>query len=188
MCLDQGKRDVLGLVERVLGRGGGFDRDWLTERAILASRNEEVDELIRSVGSQFPTAEQEFVALSSDEAETDGDKLGAGSVPVEFSNTLNPSGLPPHKLVLKKGMPIMLLCRLNGSKAQTNGTRLAWWGFTRRVIDAEIATGSEQHVGHRVFVPRITFSPPDDGMQMPFRLKRRQFPVRPAFATTINKA
>lgn len=61
-------------------------------------------------------------------------------------------------------------------------------GFTRRVIDAEIATGSEQFVGQRIFIPRITLSPSDDGLQMPFKLKRRQVPVRPAFAMTINKA
>lgn len=56
------------------------------------------------------------------------------------------------------------------------------------MIDAEIATGS--HVGKRVFIPRITLTPSEDGFQMPFKLKRRQFPVRlkPAFAMTINKA
>jgi len=37
-----------------------------------------------------------------------------------------------------------------------------------------------------VFIPRIVFIPQDD--EFPFSWQRRQFPVKPAFATTINKA
>jgi len=39
-----------------------------------------------------------------------------------------------------------------------------------------------------VFIPRITLTPSEDGFRMPFKLKRRQFPVRLAFAMTMNKA
>ncbi|KAL4590721.1 hypothetical protein LXL04_003662 [Taraxacum kok-saghyz] len=53
------------------------------------------------------------------------------------------------------------------------------------VIDAEIAVG--QHAGKRVFLPRILLSPSDDDM-FPFKLRRKQFPVRLCFAMTINKA
>lgn len=183
VCLDHEKRTLQGLVDSIFGEARWSDRNWLTERAILASRNEEVDELNQFIGAQFPCAEEEFVSLSSDE----GTEL-EGSFPVEFLNSLNPSGLPPHRLTLKVDMPIMLLRNMNGSRGQANGTRLVCRGFTRRVIDAEIATGSGQHVGKRIFIPRITLSPSDDGTQMPFKLKRRQFPVRPAFAMTINKA
>jgi len=35
-------------------------------------------------------------------------------------------------------------------------------------------------------IPRIPLSPTDAGL--PFTLKRRQFPVRPAFAMSVNKA
>ena len=64
--------------------------------------------------------------------------------------------------------------------------RLIVQGVPRHVIDAKIATGS--HVGRRVFVPRIILTPSEEGLRVPFRLKRRQISVRLAFAMTINKA
>jgi len=58
-------------------------------------------------------------------------------------------------------------------------------GFQPNVIDAEIAVG--QHSGKRVFLPRIPLCPSEDDM-FPFKLKRKQFPVRLSFSMTINKA
>ena len=77
---------------------------------------------------------------SADSVESDGES-DAASYPVEFLNSLNPPGLPPHRLCLRVGMPIMLLRNLNGSKGQANGTRLIVKGVSRFVLDAEIATG-----------------------------------------------
>jgi ATP-dependent exoDNAse (exonuclease V) alpha subunit len=55
----------------------------------------------------------------------------------------------------------------------------------QHIIDAEIATGSNK--GRRVFIPRLSIIP-SDMERMPFTLRRRQFPLRPAFAMIINKA
>jgi hypothetical protein len=44
-----------------------------------------------------------------------------------------------------------------------------------------------QHVGKRVFLPRIPLCPSDDEM-FPFQFKRKQFPIRLGFAMMINKA
>jgi ATP-dependent DNA helicase PIF1 len=104
--------------------------------------------------------------------------------PIEFLNSLNVSGIPPHKLILKIGCPLMLIRNLNPSNGLCNGTQLICKSFQRHLIDAEIVSGT--HKGKRVFLPRITLIPSDTGL--PFELKRRQFPVRPSFAMTINKA
>ncbi len=48
-----------------------------------------------------------------------------------------------------------------------------------------MATGPAK--GQRVFIPQVSITP-SDTERMPFTLRRRQFPVRPAFAMTINKA
>lgn len=52
-------------------------------------------------------------------------------------------------------------------------------------IDAKIVGG--QHAGKRVFLPRIPMSPSDD-ISLPFKMRRKQFPIRLSFAMTINKA
>lgn len=46
----------------------------------------------------------------------------------------------------------------------------------RHMIDAEIA--SSNNVGEGAFIPHITMTPSEDAFRMPFKLKRRQFPVR----------
>ena len=49
------------------------------------------------------------------------------------------------------------------------------------IIDATIACA-----GKRIFISRIPIIPSDN--IFPFHMKRKQFPVRPAFAITANKA
>lgn len=104
--------------------------------------------------------------------------------PVEWLHTLQPGGLPPHALRLKTGLPIVLLRNLNAALGLANGTRLIVEQLMPNVIQASIATGRLQ--GTSVLIPRIALTPSDSSL--PFTLSRRQFPVRPAFAMTINKA
>ncbi|XP_074309757.1 uncharacterized protein LOC141644184 [Silene latifolia] len=105
--------------------------------------------------------------------------------PIEFLNTLNPGGLPPHHLVLKKNSPIILLRNLDPTSGLCNGTRLICKVFSRNIIDAKIVVG--HHKGERVFIPRIPLQPsPTD--KFPFNFKRKQFPIKLSFAMTVNKA
>lgn len=63
-----------------------------------------------------------------------------------------------------------------------NGTRLAIIDLSPRLIEATILKG--KYRGENVFIPRIPMIPND----LPFTFKRLQFPVRLAFAMTINKS
>jgi len=56
--------------------------------------------------------------------------------------------------------------------------------MSTRVIEIELL--SEEHRGKKVFIPRITLNPSES--QVPFKLERRQFPLKLCFAMTINKS
>jgi ATP-dependent DNA helicase PIF1 len=101
----------------------------------------------------------------------------------EFLNSLSMSGVPPHTLTLQEGYSMILLRNLPGGLA--NGTRLIVVKLLQHIIDVEIATGPDK--GKRVFIPRLSITP-FDTKKMPFTLRRWQFPLRPTFAMTINKA
>ncbi|GFU96236.1 ATP-dependent DNA helicase [Trichonephila clavipes] len=89
--------------------------------------------------------------------------------------------MPLHVLTLKIGVPIILLRNINPPRL-CNGTRLSVKKMRNNVIEATILTGKFK--GEDVLLPRIPMIPTD----MPFEFKRLQFPVRLAFAMTINKA
>jgi len=104
--------------------------------------------------------------------------------PPEVLNTFDVSGLPPHKLHLKVGAVVILLKNIDTRQGLCNGTRLTIKDLTDNLIVANIASGKNK--GHFVFLPRMSMSPTDS--DLPFRLKRLQFPVLLAFAMTINKS
>jgi hypothetical protein len=104
--------------------------------------------------------------------------------PVEFLNSIRPSGMPPHSLQLIPNMPVMLLRNLNPSAGLCNGTVLFVEHLGERIIRARIAYG--RFAGQVHLIPRIKLISSDK--HFPFKLARLQFPLIPAFAMTINKS
>ncbi|ONM31855.1 hypothetical protein ZEAMMB73_Zm00001d040704 [Zea mays] len=155
------------------------DSTYITSRAILSTRNDWVDMINVKMIDRFQG--EHMVYHSFDSAMDDPHNY----YPPEFLNTLTPNGLPPHVLTLKIGCPVILLRNIDPANGLCNGTRLVVRGFQRNIIDAEIVLG--QHVGKRIFLPRIPLCPSDEEM-FPFQFKRKQFPVRLSFAMTVNKA
>src|SRR6266540_7380321 len=155
--------------------------DYIKDRAILTPKNEDVDSINEQIINIFPGEAKEF--LSADFVE-DKDEVHLGLYPIEFLNTLTPSRTLPHRLILKKGVPIILLRNLSLTEGLCNGTRLIVREFNKHVIDAEILTGS--HLGKRVFIPRISITLSD--IELLFKLIRHQFSIHLAFAISINKA
>ncbi|KAK8940520.1 hypothetical protein KSP39_PZI009962 [Platanthera zijinensis] len=155
------------------------DYSYWENRALLTPLNEDVAHLNEKCLTVFPGEEMTYYSFDS----VEDDKYNI--YPQELLNNISASNLPPHKLSLKRGAPIMLLRNLNPRIGLCNGSRLICRQFSRNVIEAEILTG--QHKGKAVFLPRIPLKNTGD-QQMPFELTRKQFPVRLSFALTINKS
>ncbi len=170
------------IVGEIYGKSlSAADMHQFSNRAILSPKNEHVDQINARV---LEILQGDLVTyLSSDSIEDQNDQDN-NNYPIEFLNGLNPSGMPPHSLQLKVGAIIMLLRNLNTKKGLCNGTRLIVRELKPNLIIAEVISGSAQ--GRLVFIPRIDSAPitPD----LPFVLHRRQFPVKLAFAMTINKS
>uniref|UniRef100_A0A0L8FW00 ATP-dependent DNA helicase n=1 Tax=Octopus bimaculoides TaxID=37653 RepID=A0A0L8FW00_OCTBM len=149
---------------------------WLRERTILAPRNDSVDKLNLNLLTQLPGPECSYRSINSVP-----DQQQATHYPVEFLNSLQPSGFPPHILIVKIGAPIMLLRNLD-VPTLCNGTRLVVKTAMPHVLEATIITGNM--MGENVFIPRIPLILND----LPFQFKRLQFPVKLSFAMSINKA
>ena len=149
----------------------------MAERAILAPHNSIVQEVNNAVAAKFPG--EEWVCSSADVIV---DEENAVAIPTEYLNSLEVSGLPPHRLCLKPGMLIMLLCNLAPKDGLCNGTRL----LVQRVINEQLLQATIAGSHQTVLIPRIALQPTDESF--PFVWQRRQFPVRLAFAMTINKS
>ena len=82
----------------------------------------------------------------------------------------------------------MLLRNLSPGEGLCNGTRLIMHGVRAggRLLEC-VHRGASADADRTVLIPRIIHVSPDDGT-FGFMWMRRQFPVRPAFAMTINKA
>nr|GAT59323.1 transcriptional factor B3 [Mycena chlorophos] len=106
-------------------------------------------------------------------------------IPVEFLRSINSGSLPPGELTLKVGCPLILLRNLAPAEGLCNGTRMILRRMSERVLECQLVGGD--HDGELALIPRITLTPSNTA-DFTFMFSRRQFPLRLAFALTINKA
>ena len=169
----------------------------LRHRAILTPRNDDALELNDSVLQLMDGDVMEYRSL--DRAVTE-DPADAHHYPTEFLHSHTPTGMPPHRLRLKVGAVVMLLRNVSLGRRLCNGTRLIIRRMHPHLLECEPllnaveASVASVAAGHGIppppppciLLPRIQLISAGD--RMPFQLSRRQFPVRLAFAMTINKS
>ncbi|XP_052622627.1 uncharacterized protein LOC111883205 [Lactuca sativa] len=132
--------------------------NYFQERAILAPKNEVVQEINDRLLKKFPRDEVEFLSSGSIcESEFVHDQFDANLYSPDVLNGLKVSGLPNHKLVLKIGVPVMLLRNVDQKNDLCNGTRLQVISLGKRVIEARLITGT--NIGNRTFIPRMSLTP-----------------------------
>ncbi|XP_052626906.1 uncharacterized protein LOC111886193 [Lactuca sativa] len=161
------------------------DINYFQERAILALKNEVVQEINDRLLKKFPGDEIEYLSsYSICESEYLHDQFDSNLYSPDVLNGLKVSGLPNHKLVLKIGVPVMLLRNIDQKNGLCNGTRLQVLSLGKRVIEARIITGT--NIGNQTFIPRMSLTPSEK--KIPFKFTRRQFHLAVCFAMTINKS
>ena len=154
------------------------NHEWLRERVILSSTNAEIDMVNEYMTRRFPG--KAHVCNSVDTAETEGKY----TVSIEILNSLCPSGMPPHQMTLKIGMLIMLLRNIDQINGHCNGSRYVIEDIRKHLLIVKSVTGTK--IGNTLLIPRFNLCPTED--TFPFKMTRRQFPVRPCFAMTVNKS
>jgi hypothetical protein len=186
LLLPQECRDLDGLISFVytFGSNPADSSSYFCDRAILAPTNEVVSNINNRMIDQLMTSEMSFYSSDTIDDSCANHSTLEALYPTEFLNTLSINGLPEHVLRLKIGVPIMLLRNLDPSRGLCNGTRLIVTKLTGRVIEGEIITGKAK--GTKTYIPRIITTSTQS--RWPFKLRRRQFPIRLSYAMTINKS
>ncbi|GKD34060.1 DNA helicase [Tanacetum coccineum] len=112
----------------------------LQRKVIICPKNETADAINTDVLSLVTRASH--VYPSSDEATPHGNDGGESEIlyPNEYLNSLKFAGLPPHRLELKVGVQIILLCSLNLTGGLCNETRLIVTQLLNRGTKARIIT------------------------------------------------
>lgn len=161
-----------------------FNPRFFDDRAVLAPTLDIVERVNDYILSMIPGEEKEY--LSCDSICKVDEEIGVDVewLTTEFLNDIRCSGIPNHRLVLKKGVPVMLLRNIDMSSGLCNGTRLIVDELGVNVIGAKVITGN--HAGDKVYIPRMNLVPSDSCI--PVKFQRRQFPLSVCFAMTINKS
>lgn len=170
------------IITEVFGEKISPNDNEIHKKVILCPKNYDVMEINNEILSRLEGEQKEYISIDS--AEDENNENYDTTLPVEFLNSLNPNGLPPHKLKLKIGMVVILLRNINLSNGLCNGTRLIITELKQYSIRAKIITGNNS--GKIVLLPRINLSPSKE--EIPFNMTRRQFPIRLGCALTINKS
>ncbi|XP_072071420.1 ATP-dependent DNA helicase pfh1-like [Arachis hypogaea] len=160
------------------------DQNFFKARTILAPTLDIVEEVNNHLLAIIPGGEKLYLSSDSICMDEGNMKSQLDLYGPELLNSINCSGLPPHKLILKVGVPVMLLRNIDQSSGLCNGTRLQVRKLGNHVIECEVLTGN--NVGHIALIPRMNMVPTNE--TVPVRFQRRQFPIIVSFAMTINKS
>lgn len=150
--------------------------------AILTTLNEDADRINDLVLERMSGQIHQY--LSADKLITE-DAAEADLYPLESILSQTPSGFPHHELNLKVGCVVMCLKNIAIHLGLCNGTRMKVISLHKELIECEILYG--RHRGKRYYISKHRFAPDMKNLP-PCAFERFQFPLKLAFAMTINKS
>ena len=112
------------------------------------------------------------------------ESINTTEFPTELLNTLTVPGLPPHKLVLKRGQVVVLLRNWDLMIGHCNGVKYQVVNVKKHVVELSKISGDK--VGSKLFIPRIVMLASTHAL--PFQLRRKQFPIKPCFGMSSNRS
>ena len=175
------------LIDKIYGRldqlGEMSNHDankYLSERAILAITNYDVARINEQVFRRMKG--QSRIFWSRDAARNQEEE---GQYPPEYWNAVDQPSIAPHRLTLKIGMVVMVIRNMEPPRV-CNGTRLKITHIGEKVVVGEILNG--QYAGEQYHAHRIKMVSKENDHRLPCVFTRLQFPLRPAFALTVNKS
>ena len=145
--------------------------EYLKQQVILAPKNRTVDDInkhILSLISLIPREQKSYYRYDTVIPSYGNiDELNI-LYPQEILHTLNFNGIPPHKLNLKVGIPIILLQNLNQLIGLFSGTRLIITQLRNKIIEGQIINSN--NINEKVYIPIIEITIHES--KWPFTMKK----------------
>ena len=158
----------------------------MKNRAILATKNEKVDEWNKIIQDLNPNPA--ITLLSHDYfADVDDPHGHLASMLTEHAlNSYTNNHVPNHELVLKVD-DVCFITRPMKASGLASNTRVRIKGITNKLIAVERLDDPDDNIQRLVFVPRMRFKFALKGTSS-FEMTRVAFPLRLCYAMTINKS
>ena len=172
---------INSLYSQLLAQDRQLSDQYFLDHTILSPRNEQAHE-INAIILDDVVPQEKTTYLSADSVPED--EPDYQYVQSEVLNIFNPSGFPLHKLELKNGTPLMLLCNLDPMNGLCNGTCLRLLRSTCHILECKVLGGNDAN--NVVFIPHMFLNSGLQDSPIPFHCL--QFPVHLAYAMTINKS
>lgn len=160
--------------------GDDFAEERVGDKAVLCPTNAAVDEVNNVILERLQGEFRSYFSVDSMKSDP-GDTF---RVSMDVLNSVNVSGLPPHELKLKVGAVVLLIRNLDLDRGECNGTRMIVTHLAEHFVECRILCGERR--GQAVWLPRIKMVARHT--MLPKEIVRFQFPLRVAYAMTINKA
>ncbi|KNF00912.1 hypothetical protein PSTG_05804 [Puccinia striiformis f. sp. tritici PST-78] len=166
-------------LKRIHNCGDEERLNYLNERCILAPLNKDVNKLNIEILGHLPG--KSFISKSIDIP----DPEGFDSLPEECLNKISIPSLPEHLIELKIGMPVVVTRNIYIKKGVCNGSRMILTGVGTTYLAGKLMSGP--YAGVEIMLPKVKLHH-KGGPRSGLSFYRYQFPIRPAYAMSVNKS